>query len=157
MTRCCKSSCLMRLCNPVMMYAVEFWGAGDVLKGELAGDLVHRAFLRGVLGVRTGTPNMAVLAEAGRYPLQVFAAKMLLKYWNRLVRMEDDRLVKRAFVVSAALAGSTQCRSRHKSWAGQAAAASSRWACRATSRRLLPVDVETGSLLSAICLLVVSH
>jgi hypothetical protein len=36
--------------------------------------------------------------------------------------MEDDRLVKRAFMVSAALAGSTQCRSRHKPWAGQAAA-----------------------------------
>ena len=65
---------------------------------------------------------MAVLAEAGRYPLRVFAAQMLLRYWNRLVRMEDDRLVKRAFMVSAALAGSTQCRSRHKSWAGQAAA-----------------------------------
>ena len=110
------------LVQPVMMYAVEFWGAGDVLKGELAGDLVHRAFLRGVLGVRSGTPSMAVLAEAGRYPLRVFAAEMLLKYWNRLVRMEDDRLVKRAFVVSAALAGATTCRSRHKSWAGQAAA-----------------------------------
>lgn len=110
------------LVQPVMMYAVEFWGAGGVLKGELAGDLVHRTFLRGVLGVRSGTPSMAVLAEAGRYPLRVFAAEMLLKYWNRLVRMEDDRLVKRAFVVSAALAGATPCRSRHKSWAGQAAA-----------------------------------
>ena len=29
--------------------------------------------------------------------------------------MEDDRLVKRAFVVSAALAGATTGRSRHKS------------------------------------------
>ena len=111
------------LVQPVMMYAVEFWGTGDVLKGELAGDLVHRTFLRGVLGVRTGTPSMAVLAEAGRYPLQISAAQMLLKYWNRLVRMEDDRLVKRAFAVSAALAGSTPSGSRHKSWAGQAAAA----------------------------------
>ena len=110
------------LVQPVMMYGVEFWGASDVLKGELAGDLVQRSFLRGVLGLRSGTPSMAVLAEAGRYPLRVFAARMLLKYWNRLVRMEDDRLVKRAFAVSAALAASTTCRSRHKSWAGQAAA-----------------------------------
>jgi len=65
---------------------------------------------------------MTVLAEAGRCPLQVFAAKMLLKSWNRLVLMEDDRLVKRALVASAALAGATQCRSRHRTWAGQAAA-----------------------------------
>jgi len=34
------------LVHPVMMYAVGFWGAGDVLKGELAGDSVHRPFLR---------------------------------------------------------------------------------------------------------------
>jgi hypothetical protein len=110
------------LVQPVMMYGVEIWGAGGVLKGELPGDLVHRTFLRSVLGVHTGTPNMALLAEAGRYPQQVFAAQMLLKYWNRLIRMDDDRLVKRAFVVSAALAGSTACNSRHTSWAGQAAA-----------------------------------
>ena len=66
------------------------------------------SFLRGVLGVRAAPPNVTVLAEAGCYPLHVFAAKMLLKYWNRLVCMEDDRLVKRAFVASAALAGTTQ-------------------------------------------------
>jgi len=47
---------------------------------------------------------------------------MLLKYWNRLARMEDDRLVKRAFLVSATLAGTTRGRSRLKTWAGQAAA-----------------------------------
>ena len=111
------------LVQPVMMYAVELWGASGVTKGELAGDLVHRDFLRRLLGVRSGTPNMAVLAEVGRYPLQVFAAQMLLRYWNRLVGMDADRLTKRAFVVSAALAGRTARRSRHMPWAGQAAAA----------------------------------
>ena len=34
------------LVQPVMMFAVELWGAGGVAKGELAGDLVHRDFLR---------------------------------------------------------------------------------------------------------------
>ena len=66
---------------------------------------------------------MAVLAEVGRYPLQAFAAQMLLKYRNRLVGMDADRLTKRAFVVSTALAGRTPQRSRHMPWAGQAAAA----------------------------------
>jgi hypothetical protein len=110
------------LVQPVMLYAVELWGARDVGKGEFAADLVHRAFLRRLLGVRTGTPNMAVLAEVGRYPLQVFAAKMLLNYWNRLVVMDDARLVKRAFVASAALAPHTAANSSHKSWAGQLSA-----------------------------------
>ena len=139
------------LVQPVMMYGVEFWGAGDVLKGELAGDLVQRTFLRGVLGVRTGTPSMAVLAETGRYPLRVFAAQMLLKYWNRLVRMEDDRLVKRAFRVSAALAGATQCSSRHKSWAGQAAAVleSLSLPCSLAAPAVVDVNKGVSSLQSA--------
>ena len=132
------------LVHPVMTYAVEFWGAGDVLKGELAGDRVQRSFLRGVLGVRTGTPSMAVLAEAGRYPLQVFAAKMLLKYWNRLVCMADDRLVKRAFAVSAALADTAQCRPRHKSWAGQAAAVLESLGLPCNLAAPAVVDVEKG-------------
>jgi len=110
------------LVQPVMMYAVEMWGARDVGKGVFAGDLVHRAFLRRLLGVRAGTPNMAVLAEVGRYPLHVFAAKMLLNYWNRLVEMDGERLVKRAFMASAALAPQTASNSSHKSWAGQLAA-----------------------------------
>lgn len=134
------------LVQPVMMYAVEFWGAGGVLKGELAGDLVQRSFLRRVLGVRTGTPSMSVLAEAGRFPLRVFAAQMLLKFWNRLVRMEDDRLVKRAFVVSAALAASTPSGSRHKSWAGQAAAAFHSLGLPCDLAAPAPFDVKQGVL-----------
>jgi hypothetical protein len=110
------------LVQPVMLYAVEMWGLRDVGKGELAADLVHRAFLRRLLGVRTGTPNVAVLAETGQYPLQVVAAKLLLNYWNRLVDMDDSRVVKRAFNTSAALAPLTASRSARKSWAGQMSA-----------------------------------
>ena len=68
-------------------------------------------------------PTWRCWPEVGRYPLQAFAAQMLLKYWNRLVGMDADRLTKRAFVVSAALARRTVRRSRHMPWAGQAAAA----------------------------------
>jgi hypothetical protein len=109
------------LVKPTLLYGVEFWGAGDVGKGVLAADLVHRAFLRRLLGVRTGTPNMAVLAEVGRYPLVVFAAKMLCNSWNRLVEMDNGRLVKQAFLLSAALGPLTRSSSTHKSWAGQVA------------------------------------
>ncbi len=130
------------LVQPVMMYAVELWGASGVHKGELTGDLVHRDFLRRLLGVRSGTPNLAVLAEVGRYPLQVFAAQMLLKYWNRLVGMDSDRLAKRAFVVSAALAGQTARRSRHMSWAGQVAAAIDSLGLPCDLAGPAPVDVK---------------
>ena len=110
------------LVQPVMLYAVEMWGVRHLCHKELASNTVHRAFLRRLLGVRSGTPNTAVLAEAGQYPLELLASKLLLGYWNRLVEMDDSRLVKRAFLASAALAPLTAANSTHKSWAGQVAA-----------------------------------
>ena len=64
-------------------------------------------------------PNMAVLAEVGRYPMAVKAAKHLCNFWNRLVEMDDGRLVKQAFLQSAVLGPLTHSNSAHKSWAGQ--------------------------------------
>ena len=80
-----------------MMYGAEVWGAGSFDK-DVAGEKIHRAFLRRLLGVPSGTSTMAVLAEVGRYPLRVSAAVVMLKYWNRLVEMDAGRLVKQAFL-----------------------------------------------------------
>ena len=107
------------LVQPTLMYGVEFWGLKDISKGVLAGDQLHRDFLRRLLGVHSGTPNMAVLAEVGRYPMVVRAAKHLCNFWNRLVEMDDERLVKQAFLQSAVLGPLTRPNSAHKSWAGQ--------------------------------------
>ena len=49
------------------MYGVEFCSVRDISKEVLAGDQLHRDFLRRLLGVHSGTPNMAVLAKVGRY------------------------------------------------------------------------------------------
>ena len=106
-----------------MLYGSEVWG-GFVPGKDVAGEKVHRTFIRHLLGVPTGTPTVAVLAEVGRYPLHVSVAVVMLKYWNRLVEMEDGRLVKQAFLASAALAQAlarSNPRSLTKPWAGQVA------------------------------------
>ena len=55
------------LVRPVMLYGVETWGPGALCgSGMDSCELVHRKFLRSILGVRTGTPNVAVLGELGR-------------------------------------------------------------------------------------------
>ena len=99
------------LVQPVMMYAVELWGASGVAKGELAGDLVHRAFLRRLLGVRLrhsqhgGPGGGRPLSAAG---VRGSDADEVLESAGRQV--DADQLTKRAFVVSAALSGNTaQC------------------------------------------------
>ena len=45
------------LVQPTLMYGVEFWGVRDISKGVLAGDQLHRDFLRRLLGVHSGTPS----------------------------------------------------------------------------------------------------
>ena len=45
-----------------------------------------------MLGVCSGTPSMARLAEVGGYQLPVSAAKVLRKYWKRVMEMEDRTL-----------------------------------------------------------------
>ena len=62
--------------------------------------------------IHAGTTNIAVLAEVDRYPMVVKAAKHLCNFWNRLVEMDDERLMKQAFL-------QTHSNSVHKSWAGQ--------------------------------------
>ena len=50
------------LVRPVMLYGVETWGPGALCgSGMDSCELVQRKFLRSILGVRTGTPNVAVL------------------------------------------------------------------------------------------------
>lgn len=96
---------------PGLMYGVEMWGVAALAKGgDMAGDKVLRRCLRRVLGVSAGTPNEALLAEAGRYPMALYSAAVLARFWNRLVLMPAERLVKQAFLVNvqmAAAAGPT--------------------------------------------------
>jgi hypothetical protein len=68
-------------------------------------ESVELAFLRRLLGLRTGTPSFAVRAELGRYPLLVTAAKLVCGYWNRLVRLDGERLAKQAFLRNLELSG----------------------------------------------------
>ena len=96
------------------------WGATSPNK-DIPGELTHKAFVRRLLGVSSGTPSMAVLAEVGRYPLRVSAAVVMLKYWNRLVGMGEERLVKQAFLESVAVAQTLASNSIIKPWAGQVA------------------------------------
>lgn len=103
---------------PVLLYGAEAWGPGALLckDEELRGcERVHRAFLRALLGVRAGTPNAVVLGETARYPVAMAAAKLLVRFWNRLVAMDDGRLTKQAFMESVRLA---TC-ARPKGWAHQ--------------------------------------
>ena len=93
------------LVRPVILYGVETWGPGALRgQGMEACEIVQRKSLRALLGLRAGTPSVAVLGEAGRFPVAHTAATLLCRFWNRLVEMPDTRLTKQAFLENVSMA-----------------------------------------------------
>ena len=60
--------------------------------------LVHRQFLEQLLGVRKSTTTHIVLAEFGRFPLQMHFWQQNLRYHNRVRALPNSRLDKLALI-----------------------------------------------------------
>ncbi len=61
---------------PILSYASEVWGVDEKL-GEAA-ELLHRQFLKHILGVRDSTANIIVLAELGHNRLAIAPCTFLI-------------------------------------------------------------------------------
>ena len=72
------------------------WGVKSSL-GEAA-EVLHRSFLKSLLGIQKSTSNEVVLAELGRYPLQIHFWQQILKYHQRRFGLDDTRLVSLAMM-----------------------------------------------------------
>jgi Reverse transcriptase (RNA-dependent DNA polymerase) len=95
-----KSQLFDSLVVTILHYGFEVWGPGlrDTSSNSLEQE--HRIFCRGMLGVRKTTLSIAVLGELGRYPLYVSGWKRVATFFNRIVKMENSRLVKLALLES---------------------------------------------------------
>ena len=80
--------------QPILSYGVEVWGAVSSL-GEAA-EVLPKSFLKSLLGIRKSTSNEAVLAELGRYPLQILFGQQILKYHQKTFGLDDTWLVSLA-------------------------------------------------------------
>ncbi len=86
---------------PILSYACEVWGVSPSV-GEAA-EVLHRGFLKHLLGVRISTTNEIVLAEFGRFPLQIHFWQQILRYHHRTVALDNTRLVKLAMLSGCTL------------------------------------------------------
>lgn len=89
---------------PILSYACKVWAVNPSVSE--AAEVLHRGFLKHLLGVRMSTASEWVLAEIGRIPLQVLFWQQVLRYHHRVVAL-DSRLVKLAMVDGCTL-GSDQ-------------------------------------------------
>jgi hypothetical protein len=79
--------------QPMLMYASEIWGTQRLENIER----VHMMACKRFLGVPLRTPNKMVYGELGRYPLFVNSTVRCLKYWLRVLKMDDSRFPKQAY------------------------------------------------------------
>ena len=134
------------LVRPVMLYGIEVWGPHSLGQVDAQFERVHRSFLRRLIGVREATPSAVVLAELGRYPLMVLATVQVCRYWNRLLAMDDTRLVRLAFSESVRLAALPTRSAVRAPWAAQVASLLAVTPLPATGPRHIDIKAELSAL-----------
>ena len=101
--------------EPILLYNAENWTAftnKDISRSKENRKYIHENSLRApittsqlkffkyALGVGRQSPNLAVLGEIAEIPLYHKAILTMLKYWNRIRDMDEDTLIKKAYLVN---------------------------------------------------------
>ena len=89
--------------------------AADPIAGAGA-EKLRMQFLKQLLRVRNSTGNDIVLAEFGRYPLQIRFWQQILCYHKRAVRLPDSRLGKLVLADGAQLQGDNVVDQQKQGW-----------------------------------------
>ena len=104
---------------PALSYGADIWSPQLIDAGtHCAANRVQLSFLRQLLGVRQSTPALVLLAETGQLPLAARWVTQMGRFWNAVLAVDGDSLVRRDFTPEVGGAGVAQ-----QPWAGQVAAA----------------------------------
>ena len=102
--------------SPILLYNVENWSVltdkkiqnyhvtspyVDVSTSKI--DLVHRKFLKFILGVPKSCPNLAVYGDTGEIPLSFKGYRLTLNFWHRVTNLPDTAMVKKALLENIGL------------------------------------------------------
>ena len=83
----------------ILLYASEVWGYQQVDEIEK----VHLVACKRFLGLPRGTPNSIVYGELGRFPLHVISNLRCIKYWFKLLSLDETRLPLLAYKMLVSL------------------------------------------------------
>ena len=78
---------------PVSDYASGVWGFHE----NVSCNTIQNRAIRSFLGVHKLTPILAISGDMGWTPVNIRHKGEMLRLWNRLVKMSDDRLTKKIF------------------------------------------------------------
>ena len=102
--------------EPILLYNVENWFKLSDMKlanfnpdtvftetNTSKVDIVHRKFIRYILGLSKSASNIPLYGETGETPLLLKGIRCLLNYWHRLTKLPDTTLAKKALLEHATL------------------------------------------------------
>ena len=79
--------------TPVLDYGSEIWGTKHFSKA----DSIQNRAMRFYLGVHRFAPNLAVQGDIGWLSCSSRWSINIIRYWNRLINMHENRLTRRVF------------------------------------------------------------
>ena len=92
---------------PIMDYGSEVWGINKYSKDEIVQNQAARSFL----GVNRFAPVDGMQGDLGWNSSRTRRKVNVLRYWNRLTTMSDDRLTKQVFLWDHAIGKDNWCES----------------------------------------------
>ena len=79
---------------PILNYGCEIWNLKDY---KCISDISNRA-IRYFLGVHKFAPSLSLYGETGSCPISIHVNLSILRMYNRICKMSDDRLPKQIFL-----------------------------------------------------------
>jgi hypothetical protein len=79
---------------PIIEYGSDIWYDNTELKSI---ETIHLSFLKSVLRTKTSTSTIAIYSELGRFPLHLRIKCKLLNFWNRIMSLDSDHIVRQSY------------------------------------------------------------
>ena len=81
---------------PIFSYEAEIWGLENAANNC---EKIHNFALKKILGLDRRTPNDLVYSETNRYPVTLNCIVKCIRYWLKLVVMNENRLPHKAYLM----------------------------------------------------------
>ena len=102
--------------SPIVLYNVENWSiltdkkiqnfSADSIFNDISvtrADILHRKFLKYILGLSKSCPNLSVYGETNETPLSLKGFRLMINFWHRVSNLPEDTLAKKALLENISL------------------------------------------------------
>ena len=97
--------------SPIVLYNAENWSILTDKKiqnfsvesifhsiSDTKADILHRNFLKYIIGLSKSCPNISVYGETNETPLSLKGFRLMINFWHRVTNLPEDTLVKKALL-----------------------------------------------------------